>query len=196
MEQTTVNEISSATVIRGAKDADSMSVSGIYRMECVGSDGIVKWVEEFDNIVTAQGKRHLLDHSLAGPANAVSTRMALITSGTADADDTYASHTWVEFTNIASRGTPSWSAASGADAVSKATSANVSFSINAGTSVNVTGCAIVLTTAAVTTLGTVSDAAQSGGICYSAGAFTTGGTKVVSSGDTLNVGYTSSLNAG
>ena len=188
----------SASCIYGAKDnGEHVMVDGRYKMTCVGPDGALKWEEEFDNIVTAQGKAHLLDHGLAGPATAVAVRMLLITSGTPVAGDTYATHAgFTEFTHIAALGTPSWSASSGADAVTKATSANVSFNINAGSGVNVTGCGIVLVVGTVGNLGVVGDTATSGAKLYSAGAFTTGGTKVVSNGDTLNVGYTASISAG
>jgi hypothetical protein len=198
MESVKMNDVSSVTCqYVGKPGVESVFVDGRYTMTCFDSQGNMKWQEEFDNIVTAEGKKHLLDHGLAGAASAVTSRMLLITSGSPVAGDTYATHAgFVEFGNIAARGTPSWSAATGADAVSKSTSANVSFSINAGTSVNVTGCGIVLVVGTVGNLGVVSDTATSNAKLYSAGAFTTGGTKVVSNGDTLTVGYTANINAG
>jgi hypothetical protein len=115
--------------------------------------------------------------------------MSFITSGTPVVGDTYASH--AGFTElgsgiIAARGTPSFSASSaGVKSTSSAVSASV---IGTGT---VTGVAINLVVGAVGNLGVVADTATSGGILYSAGLF--GSSKSVSSGDTLNVTYSTTL---
>jgi hypothetical protein len=178
-----------ASVTRGGSQDESMSVLGHYTVECVGSDGQVKWNEDFDNLVTTQGKDHLLNNGLAGPATAVAVRMSFITSGTPVVGDTYASH--AGFTElgsgiIAARGTPAFSASSaGVKSTSSAVSASV---IGTGT---VTGVAINLVVGAVGNLGVVADTATSGGILYSAGLF--GSSKSVSSGDTLNVTYSTTL---
>jgi hypothetical protein len=182
-------DVLGASVTRGSSQSEQMEVSGRYRAECLDAQGNVKWVEDFDNLVTTQGKNHLLDHGLAGPATAVIVRMSFITSGTPVVGDTYATH--AGFTElgsgiIAARGTPSFSAAS---AGAKATSAAVSASI-VGTG-SVTGVAINLVVGVVGNLGVVADTATSGGILYSAGLFATA--KSVSSGDTLNVTYTTTL---
>jgi len=191
MNTAKTQDVIGSSVTRGSSQSEQMEVCGRYRAECLDAQGNVKWVEDFDNLVTTQGKNHLLDHGLAGPASAVSVRMSYITSGTPAIADTYASHP--NFTELASsvisaRGTPSFSAAS---AGAKATSAAVTATIS-GTG-SVTGVAINLTTATVTSLGTVLDGngGQSGGILYSAGLFATA--KSVSSGDTLNVTYTTTL---
>jgi len=104
------------------------------------------------------------------------------------AGDTMASHSgWKEAgvtnapTYTVPRKTCSWDAAA---AGSKALSSAVSFAITgAGT---VKGCFIVFHTGAVSTVD------NTGGVLYSAGAFT-GGDKVVADTDTLNVTYTASL---
>lgn len=168
---------------------ETMSVHGRYSVTCLGKDGSVKWTENFDNLVTTEGKNHLLNNGLAGPATAVNVRMSLITSGTPVVGDTYATH--AGFTElgagvVAARGTPTFNAAS---AGSKATSTAVAFSvIGTGT---VTGCAINAIVGAVGNLGNVADTATAGGILYSAGLF--GSSKSVSNGDTLNVTYSTSL---
>ena len=189
MDKNLVHDTASATVIRGSTITDKMDIIGIYHMECLDSAGNVKWSEEFDNLVTTQGKNHLLDHGLTGPATAVITRMSLITSGTPVAGDTYAAH--AGFAELAAgvatpRGTPAYSAA--ASGV-KSTSAAVSFSIiGTGT---VTGAAINLIVAAAGNLGVVADTATASAILYSAGLFAS--SKSVSNGDTLNVTYSSTL---
>lgn len=189
MDQHKTTDSAEASVTRGATNSDQMEVVGRYKMECVGPDGLVKWTEEFDNLVTTQGKNHLLDNGLAGPATAVVVRMSFVTSGTPVAGDTYATH--AGFTElgsgvIAARGTPTFSAAS---AGVKQTSSAVSSSIiGTGT---VTGCAINVVVGAAGNLGVVADTATSGAILYSAGLF--GVSKSVSNGDTLNTTYSTTL---
>lgn len=182
-------DIISAGVVRGSEQSEVMEVIGRYRAECLDAQGNLKWFHEFDNLVTTQGKNHLLDHGLAGPATAVNVRMSYITSGTPVAGDTYATH--AGFTElgsgvIASRGTPSFSAA--AAGVKQTATAVAASIIGTGT---VTGVAINLIVGAVGNLGVVGDTATVGGILYSAGLF--GVSKSVSSGDTLNVTYSTTL---
>lgn len=178
-----------AVIRGGAVSEETMTVQGSYTMTCVGPDGQVKWSEEFDNLVTTEGKNHLLDWGLAGTASAIAIRMSLITSGTPVAGDTYASHggfTELSSGVVAARGTPSLgSAASG----TKSTSSAVAFSIiGTGT---ITGAALNLVAGTVGNLGVVGDTATSNAKLYSAGLFSV--SKSVSNGDTLNVTYSSTL---
>lgn len=190
MNNSNAQDISSASITRGATQMENtMHASGNYTVTCFDKYGNEKWSDKFDNLVTTQGRNHLLDNGLTGPATAVASRMSLITSGTPVAGDTYASHAgFVELGAgvVAARGTPSFSAASSG---TKQTSAAVSFSV-VGTG-TVTGCAINLVVGAVGNLGVVADTATSGGILYSAGLFSVA--KSVSSGDTLNVTYSTSV---
>lgn len=189
MDFTKIKDITDASVIRGAAGTDKMEVVGQYTAECFGSDGTLKWTEKYDNLVTTQGKNHLLDNGLAGPASAVSVRISLITSGTPVVGDAYATHAgFVELGSgvVAARGTPTFSAAS---AGTKATSVAVAFSA-VGTG-SVTGSTICLIVGTVGNLGVVGDTATANAILYSAGLFAV--SKSVSSGDTLNVSYSSSL---
>ena len=59
-----------------------MIAFGNYRAECYNTKGHLKWSEDFDNLITTQGKNHLLNHGFNGVATAVNSRMSLITSGT------------------------------------------------------------------------------------------------------------------
>lgn len=189
MDFTKTKDKADASVIRGASNVENMEVIGQYVAECFGSDGKLKWSETYDNLVTTEGKNHLLNHGLAGSASAVSARISLITSGTPVIGDTYATHAgFVELGSgiVAARGTPTFSAAA---AGVKATSAAVSFSvIGTGT---VVGSTINLVVGTVGNLGVVADTATSNAILYSAGLFAV--SKSVSSGDTLNVSYSSTL---
>jgi hypothetical protein len=189
MEKSFTKDATAASVVRGSSTVEGMEVAGFYTVECIGSDGVAKWCDEYDNLVATQGKNHLLDNGLAGPASAVSVRMSLITSGTPVAGDTYATHAgFVELaiSVVAFRGTPVFSVAS---AGVKQTSAAVSFSV-VGTG-TITGSAINVVVGTVGTLGTVGDTATSGGVLYSAGLFAAA--KSVTSGDTLNVTYSTTL---
>jgi hypothetical protein len=152
-----------------------------------------KWRDTIDNVVCTVGKNVMLDAALAGSSySVVGPYMGLIGAvsytGVPLAADTMASHgSWTEAgttnapTYTGPRKTCAWSAAS---AGAKALSSALSFAMTgAGTA---KGCFIVYFTGAVSTIDNTS------GTLYSAGLFT-GGDKVVASGDTLNVSYTTSL---
>lgn len=151
----------------------------------------VKWQEAFDNVVTTVGKNLMLDTGLAGSAYTVTgPYMGLINTNAASAvvGDTMTSHAaWLEVglanapAYTGSRKTAAWSAASGG---SKSLSSALAFAITSSGTVG--GCFLVYGSGASATID------NTGGTLYSAGAFT-GGSKVVSNGDTLNVSYTASL---
>jgi len=172
--------------------AEEAEAHGRFTCECIGPDGEVKWSEEFDNLVTTVGKNLALDTFLAGSAYTVTGPYLGLINGSASSavvGDTMASHAaWLEVggTNApqytAPRKTLAWSAASGG---SKVTSAAASFGIIT-TGGTVGGCFLVFGSGALSTID------NTGGVLYSAGAFT-GGSKTVAPGDTLNVTYTASL---
>lgn len=151
----------------------------------------VKWTDEFKNVVTTVGKNAALDAFLAGSAyTVVGPYLGLInsTASAAAAADTMAAHSgWLEVgganapTYSGTRKTASWSAAASG---SKALATAAAFAMTGNGTVG--GCFLVFGTGAVSTID------SSAGVLYSAGAFT-GGSKTVSSGDTLNVTYTASL---
>lgn len=197
------NDVISASVTRGSTQSDQMEVCGRYRAECLDAQGNVKWVDDFDNLVTTEGKKFLLDtvfiNGLAGTGTlsggaVMHFRMAFVGSDTTAAiTQTYLSPVYTEVANtiITARGSPTFSAATLVTNVDKATSA-VSASIASGAATNIYGVAIVvLNAASAGDLGVVTNTLQSGAKLYSYGKFTTA--KVVSSGDTLNVTYTTSL---
>ena len=193
MQQENLNAASTggAFVGRAGGMAEIAEVHGKYSVECIGPDGKVKWTEEFDNLVTTVGKNLALDTFLAGSGyTVVGPYMGLIngSAGSAVVGDTMASHAaWLEVgganlpTYSGTRKTVSWSSASNG---SKTTSAAASFNITSSGTVG--GCFLVFGAGASSTID------NTGGTLYSAGAFT-GGSKTVSSGDTLNVTYTASL---
>jgi hypothetical protein len=148
-----------------------------YALECRDRDGVLKWRDGFENLVTTQGQDYLL---ATGAASAIAKYMGLINGSSAptlSAADTLASHAgWTEITGYSQTTRPaiSWGAASGG---SMASSAAVQFSITA--SATIAGAF----TADNDTIGGTT------GNLYSEGTFS-GGNKAVASGDTLNVSVT------
>jgi hypothetical protein len=65
-------------------------------------DGEVKWVEEFDNLVTTEGKNDILDKYFKGSAYTAAWYLGLKGTGSAAVGDTLASHAgWAEVTPYA-----------------------------------------------------------------------------------------------
>jgi hypothetical protein len=195
MEQEKANTrfVTDAQVIRGGNMHEKAEAKGKYIFECHGPDGKLKWRDEIENVVCIVGKNLALDTLFAGSAyTVVGPFMGLISSvgfGSGPMDtDTMTSHAgWTEAgganapTYTAPRHTCVWSvAASG----SKTLSAALTFAIT-GTG-TIKGSFIVLGTGAVSTID------DTNGTLWSAGLFT-GGDKVVSNGDTVNVSYTASM---
>jgi hypothetical protein len=191
MEKINASHQSDAAITRGGGMIEGLGLEGTYVAECFGPDGKLKWKDEIVNLVTTEGKNHLLDCYLGTTAKPT-YYMGLVSSvsftATA-AGDTAAqingTNGWKEansstFTPTYSGGvrlTPAFSAASSG---SKATSSAVAFSIT-GTG-TVKGCFL----ANSSTLGGTTAP------LYSVGTFT-GGDKAVGNGDTLNVTYTASV---
>lgn len=193
-EKADAADASNANLIRGGSVAEHGQADGIYRVECYGADGTLKWSDTIENTVVTVGKNLALDTYLAGSAyTVVGPFMGLVSSVSFTAiaaGDTMTSHTgWTEAggtnapTYTAPRKTTNagWSAASGG---SKALTTALSFAIT-GTG-TVKGAFLVFGSGAVSTID------NTAGTLYSAGLFT-GGDRAVINGDTLNVSYTASL---
>jgi hypothetical protein len=149
-----------------------------YRFECLDKDGKVKWVEEFDNLVTTVGKTDIIDKYLKGSAYTASWFLGLKGTGTAVVGDTMASHAgWSELVPYAAATRPAitW----GTTSAGSNTSTAVSIAING--------------TATVAGAFVVNDNTKSGssGTLYSAGDFAA--SRSVLSGDTLNVTVTQAV---
>jgi len=147
-----------------------------FKVECVGADGKVKWVEEFHNLVTTGGKNSLLDIYFDAATQITAWYLGLKGTGSAAAGDTLASHAgWAEVTPYAGNrpaitfGEPS--------AGSLAASSAVSYAITG--SATVAGAFIASANTGTT------------GTLYSAGDFSA--SRDVVNGDTLNVTPTVSV---
>lgn len=199
-EKTKIGEVANASIFSNAMGNDLLGIEGTYHVECFDKDGNLKWADDISNLVTTEGKKYLLDLCF-GTGTYSSVYMGLISSVSYTnvlVGDTAAqingSNGWKESgtsTNYPSIGgtglrlAPSFNAASGTGQVDKATSAAVSFTIGA-TGGTLKGCFIVIN--GTSALGNTT------GKLYSAGTFS-GGDKVVSASDTLNVTYTTSIGA-
>lgn len=167
--------------------AESTKAGGVFTVECVGSDGQVKWTEDFHNLVVNTGLQEMNAKFFAGSSYTAALYMGLVTgpgaSNTYAAADTLASHAgWTENTDYSGdRKLVTFGSATAADpsVISNSASAS-SFSMNA--TVDIAG-AFLCTTATGTA-----------GILFSVGNFSLGD-KGVDSGDTLNVTYTFSTAA-
>lgn len=168
-------------VVAGSGLSEAAQLGGRYRVECVGADGQVRWVDYIYNLVTTAGKNDLLDKYLAGSAYTAAWYLGLISSSgytAVAAGDTSAAHGgWTESTAYSNgtRPAPSWGAAAAGSKASTATA----FNINAGDTIK--GAFLISN----------STKGGSTGVLYSAGLFT-GGDRAVINGDTLNVTYTAS----
>ena len=176
----------SAALVKSVLHGDNALVHGRYHAECYSADGTLKWVEDYDNVVTDVGVKLMLD-GILGNAASGALFMGLKGAGTAVVGDTQASHAgWSEVggTNApaysSTRKTPSFSAASGAGAGArtKTTSAVVVFTFTSGGTVAGSFINIAGTSAQDNTTGTL----------FSAGDFS--GSKTVANTDVLNVTYT------
>ena len=161
---------------------ETIGVTGHYNVQCLDSDGQVKWTDTIENLVVTVGKNDLLDKYFAGSAYTAAWYMGLVdgaSTPTYAAGDTLASHAgWTESTAYSGtdRATVAWNAASAGSKASTATS----FSINA--TATIAGALLTVTQVRATTTG----------VLYSAGSFS-GGNRSVANGDTLNVTYTASV---
>jgi hypothetical protein len=184
-EQAKFGDSVEATVTRGAGQTENIGLEGVYTAECFDAQGNLKWSENFKNLTTNVGRANLMNSYFANTGGGAIV-MGLMGTGSPAYTDTQASHAgWLEVGNAnaptysGTRKTPAFSAATSANPSVLTTSAAVTFSMTssgtvAGAFINVGGTSAIDNTT---------------GVLFSAGNFTAG-SKVVASGDTINVTYT------
>lgn len=146
-----------------------------YQVQCLDEFGRLKWEEEFENLVTTEGKNNIIDNQFKGSAYTAAWYLGLKGTGSAAAADTLASHSgWSEVTPY-SGNRPAITF--GTTSAGSNTASAVSISINA--TATVAGAFI----ASVNT--------GTSGKLYSAGDFAS--SRSVLNGDTLNVTPTVSV---
>ncbi len=154
-----------------------------WKLECFDRDGKLKWIEEFDNLVTTEGLNDSLDKHLKGSGYTAAWYVGLTASSPSfAAGDTMSSHAgWTESTTYSNATRPALtlgtvSAGSVDNSASKA-----SFNIN-GT-VTIGGAFVVAN----------STKGGSSGVLYGGGAFSSN--RSMLNGDTLNVTVTATAAA-
>ena len=176
-------------LVCGTRPNAKAKAGGVYKVQCVGADGQVKWEEDMHNLVVNVGLQDMVNTYLNAGTQITAWYLGLITgpgSGTTiAAGDTLLTHGgWTEFTNYTgNRKTATFSTPTTADpSVTSNSASPASFAIT-GAGGTVAG-AFLASAATGTT-----------GILFSASDFQSPGDRVVVSGDTLNVTYTFSLDA-
>lgn len=168
-----------ASVIMRPAVEEAVKISGRYEVVCYDADGVEKWRDTIENLVTNVGKADLLDKYLSGSAYTAAFYMGLVDNASFSAyaaGDTMSSHAgWLESTaySNANRISVSWNSASGGSKASTSTT----FNINATATIR------------GVFLATNNTKGGTSGILYSAGDFT-GGNRTVNNGDSLVVTYT------
>lgn len=100
-------------IVRGQAGAKSgiavgKSLSTHYKIECHDKDGVLKWVDEFDNLVVTAGLNDSLQQHFKGSAYTAAWFVGITgTAPTFAAGDTMASHTgWTDVTAISNATRP------------------------------------------------------------------------------------------
>lgn len=168
-----------ADLVRGGVSALGVAIAGHYEIECYAPDGTLKWRETIDNLVVDVGLNDMLNQWLKGSTYTAAFYVGLVAgTPTIAAADTMSSHAgWTDNATYSNATRP---------ALTLGTVAAKSVDNSASKAVfNINGTATI-TGAFVTTNSTKSGTT---GTLISAGAFS-GGSKSVTSGDTLNVQVT------
>lgn len=179
----------SSGLVCGSQPQAKARAGGVYKVQCVGADGQVKWEEDMHNLVVNVGLQDMVNTYLGAGTQITTWYLGLITgpgSGTTiAAGDTLLTHGgWTEFTN--------YTGTRKAAVFSTPTTADPSVTSNSASFAS-----FAITGAGGTVAGAFLASATSGttGILFSASDFQSPGDRVVVSGDTLNVTYTFSLDA-
>lgn len=183
-------DVVAATMARNTTPTDKVRAGGVFRIECIGPDGKLKWEAESHNLVVNVGLKYMNESALGGVAQITTWYIGLYGAASSNnpaAGDTMALHGgWTEETGYsnANRPTCTFGTSTTADpSVISNTASPASFNINATA---VIGGAFL--TSSNTKGGTT-------GTLFSAADFAAPGDRSVASGDTLNAVYTFSLDA-
>lgn len=166
-----------ASATMGGQAADAMHARGVYLVECRAADGTLRWTDEIPNLVTTQGRNHILDTELAGSAYTAAWFLSLYTAGTITAGATYAAPVVTEVVVgvLAARPSVGWTAAAAGSKASTTTTCPI------------VGSATITGVMLVRGSGTTGDTAAAGGVLLSAGLL--GTSRAVLNGDQLNISY-------
>lgn len=80
----------------------NLSLTNIWTLTCLDSDGNIKWSETKKNLITTEGLNHILDTQFHAGTAVTTWYIGLKGAGTPAAGDTLASHsTWTEVADYA-----------------------------------------------------------------------------------------------
>lgn len=171
-----------AGMVCGTRPEAQAKASGVYKVQCVGADGKVKWEEDIHNLVVNVGLQDMVNAYLDAGTQTTTWYLGLITGPGASvaAGNTMSSKGWTEFTSYSgNRKTAVFSTPTTADPSETTNSASpASFTMTGSGKV---GGAFL--TSSPTVGGTT-------GLLFSASAFQTPGDRDVVASDVLNVTYT------
>lgn len=174
----------SAGMACGTRPEAKATASGVYKIQCVGADGQVKWQEDTHNLVVNEGLQNMVNTYLDAGTQTTTWYIGLITGPGAVVvnTNTLLSKGWTEFLNYSgNRKTAVFGTATLNDPSEISNSASpAAFSITGGG--GTVGGAFL-----------ASSVSGLSGILFSASAFQSPGDRIVVAGDTLNVTYTFSL---
>lgn len=184
-------DVSGAEIARAGDMQEQTNIKGHYEVKCLDSEGNLKWVDGFENIVVDTGKIDLLTKYFKGTAYTAAFYLGLVDNAgftTYAPGDTMLSHAgWTEsaaYSN-ATRPSVSFGTATASGGSSNPGVAGTGTISTSATTFNINATATILG-AFLTTDNTVSGTT---GTLYSVGTFT-GSSRSVVSGDSLLVTYT------
>jgi hypothetical protein len=188
--QSKASDSAVSAVLSCSGQSEGIRAGGVFKIQCLDKDGVLKWDAESHNLVVNVGLKDMNEKYFTGSAYTATWFVGLYGAGSSNnpaAGDTAASHAgWTEVTTYsqAARPAATFGTSTTADPSVISNSASpASFSINGTTTV---GGAFL-----------ISDSTKGGttGILFSAADFASPGDRSVVSGDTLVVTYTFSLDA-
>ena len=190
MDQASSQDKVGATITRTVNSAEKVAAGGVFTVTCLDANGQVKWEENLKNLVVNQGLQDMNTQYFKGSSYTATWYIGLYGAAASNdptAADTAASHPG--FTEIV----PYSNATRPAATFGTATTADPSVISNSA-------APAVYTINATATVGgafLISDNTKSGtaGVLFSASDFASPGDRNVSSGDTIQITYTFSLDA-
>lgn len=186
-KMTTADSVGCA-VSQGTGVVEASVGKGVYKIQCIGADGVLKWEEEMNNLTTNVGRQNMNAVYFSSSSATATWYLGLVDGASAptyDNSDTSASHAgWTENTGYsnATRVTCTFGTATTASPSVITNSASpAAFNMNA--------------TSTIAGAFLISNSTKGGstGTLFSEANFSSPGNRSVVSGDTLNVTYTFSL---
>jgi hypothetical protein len=181
-------DVVGCTVDKNSGVSESSVGKGVYKIQCVGADGVVKWEEEMSNLTTNVGRQNMNASYFVSPPATATWYLGLVDGASAptySVNDTAATHAgWTEnqgYSN-ATRVTCTFGTATTASpSVISNTASTAMFNMSATSTI--AGAFLISNSTKGGTTGTL----------FSEASFSSPGNRSVVANDTLNVTYTFNL---